>query len=76
MMNLAICTLFFLVVLLREYTMLSERREWASERSLLLNRVQAPDRLPLGQNADFVVPEVEPDEFDFVGVIHDRFEEV
>ena len=66
---------FLTIVLAREYTIALERREWASERRELLNRVQRPEVLPSPQIADFVIPEVEPDEFDFVGQIleaHDQ----
>jgi hypothetical protein len=57
------------LILAREYTFHQERVEWLSERRELTNRVQAPDRLPSVQTADFVLPEVELDEFNLVGVI-------
>ena len=57
------------LILVREYIMGVERREWLSERRELLNRVQAPDRLPSLSNTDFVVPEREVDEFALVGSI-------
>jgi hypothetical protein len=66
---IALCLTFVLITVAREYTLLCERRETARERSELLNRVQAPDRLPAAQIADFVIPEPEPDEFDRVGMI-------
>lgn len=58
-----------LLILVREYTILVERREWACERRELLNRVQAPERLPLLSERDFVIPEPELDEFNLVGVV-------
>lgn len=58
-----------LLIVAREYTFHQERVEWLSERRELTNRVQAPDRLPSVQTADFVLPEVELDEFNLVGVI-------
>jgi hypothetical protein len=63
--------IFLLIIALREYSILLERREWASERSELLNRIQAPDRLPAAQIVDFEFPEPEPDEFNLVGTIAD-----
>ena len=61
--------IFLLIIVLREYSILLERREWASERSELLNRIQAPERLPAAQIADFDFPEPELDEFNLVGTI-------
>ena len=66
---------FLIIVLVREYAFVLERREWACERRELLNRVQAPDRLPSPQITDFVIPDVEPDEFDLVGVVRDEYVE-
>lgn len=66
---------FLIIVLAREYTIALERREWACERRELLNRVQRPEVLPSPQIADFVIPEVEPDEFDLVGVVRDEYVE-
>jgi hypothetical protein len=61
--------LLFALILLREFTFRQERAEWLSERRELLNRVQAPERLPNAQIADFTFPEPEPDEFNMIGVI-------
>jgi len=61
--------LLFALILVREYTFRQEREEWLSERRELLNRVQAPERLPSAQLADFASPEFEPDEFNMIGSI-------
>ena len=58
-----------LLIVAREWTFHQERVEWLVERRELTDRVQAPDRLPSVQTADFVLPEVELDEFNLVGVI-------
>ena len=57
------------LILVREWTIHQERSEWLVERRELTDRVQAPERLPSAQTADFVLPEFEPDEFNLVGVI-------
>ena len=62
---------FLIIVLAREYTIALERREWASERRELLNRIQRPEVLPVVSERDFVIPEVEPDEFDMIGSIQE-----
>ena len=46
----------------------------ALERRELLNRVQRPEWLPVPQEA-FSTPEVEPDEFNLVGVISEAVDE-
>ena len=58
-----------ILVVVREYIILVERREWLSERRELINRVQAPERLPNSLERDFVIPEPETDEFALVGVV-------
>jgi hypothetical protein len=63
------CLIFFALILVREWTIHQERSEWLVERRELTDRVQAPERLPSAQTADFVLPEVELDEFNLVGVI-------
>ena len=63
---------FLIIVLAREYTISLERREWASERRELLNRIQRPELLPIAPERDFVIPEVEPDEFDMIGSIREE----
>ena len=62
---------FLIIVLAREYTIALERREWVSERRELLNRIQRPEVLPVVSERDFVIPEVEPDEFDMIGSIQE-----
>lgn len=43
---------------------------WVEERRELLNRIQAPERLPVAQTAEpFVIPEHEPDQYNQVGQI-------
>ena len=64
-----------IVIVLREVTFHQERVEWLSERRELTDRVQAPERLPNVLTSDFVVPEVEPDEFNLVGVISEVSDE-
>lgn len=63
------CLILFALILVREWTIHQERSEWLVERRELTDRVQAPERLPNAQTADFVLPEVELDEFNLVGVI-------
>ena len=63
---------FLTIVLVREYTMALERRQWASERQNLLNRIQRPELTHTPSDRVFEIPEVEPDEFDLVGVIRDN----
>lgn len=41
-MELVALTIIVAAFLLREHLALTERREWAKERSLLLTRIQAP----------------------------------
>ena len=47
-----------------------ERADWRDERRELLNRVQAPSRLPLREDAgDYIIPEREVDEWNQVGSV-------
>lgn len=62
---------FTIIVLAREYTIALERREWASERQLLLERIQRPEVTPVVSDRVFEIPEVEPDEFDMIGSIRE-----
>jgi len=64
-----------LLIVAREYTIFRERSEWLVERRELTDRVQAPERLPSALASDFVLPEVEPDEFNLVGVISEVSDE-
>lgn len=50
-------------------------RETASERQMLLERIQRPERHPTLPVDEFVTPEPEPDEFDLVGTIQEPGEE-
>lgn len=68
---IATAVIFLIVVLAREYSIALERREWASERQLLLERIQRPELVPSVLERDFVIPEVEPDEFDMIGSIRE-----
>jgi hypothetical protein len=55
------------------YLLISSHREaqaqWVLERRELLNRIQAPQHIPLGSVSDFVVPEREEDGTELVGTI-------
>ncbi|NBT35696.1 MAG: hypothetical protein EBT03_09195 [Betaproteobacteria bacterium] len=73
-MSLVPFILLFALILVREYTFRQERSEWLLERRELLNRVQRPEWLPVPQEA-FSTPEVEPDEFNLVGVISEAVDE-
>jgi hypothetical protein len=64
-----------LLIVAREYTIFRERSEWLVERRELTDRVQAPERLPNALTSDFVLPEVELDEFNLVGVISEVSDE-
>lgn len=44
-----------------------ERRSWAAERRELLNRIQAPERIPVEVPVDWTPPEEEPDDTALVG---------
>jgi hypothetical protein len=46
-----------------------EREAWRDERQELLNRIQAPDRIPVRDMPGFVIPERVPDEWASVGEI-------
>jgi hypothetical protein len=73
-MSLVPLLLLAVLIVLREYTFATERREWASERRELLNRIQRPEWLPVASEG-FVTPEPEPDEFNLVGVIQESVDE-
>jgi len=65
---IVLCVLCVLLVIVRELTVMRERHEWCAERRELLNRVQAPERVPF-ERVEFVVPEPELDEFALVGQV-------
>lgn len=48
---------------------------WTVERRELCTRIQAPERIPIGDQPQFVVPDVEDDELAQVGTINFDFEE-
>lgn len=73
-MTLVPVVLLFILILAREYGFAAERREWASERRELLNRIQRPEWLPVVSEG-FEAPEVEMDEFNLVGVIQEPVDE-
>jgi hypothetical protein len=57
------------------YLMLRHQRvsesAWTEERRELVNRIQAPERLPIAPQPTFEMPEFEPDEMHLVGTIGD-----
>lgn len=60
-----------LVVIVRALTGAYRASEghWAEERRELLNRIQAPERLPVSAPATWASPDDEPDDFALVGTI-------
>lgn len=66
---LALSVALVLVVGLMLRAQARERAAVAVERHELLNRIQAPDRLPVAPRPDFVLPEHEPDEWNQVGSV-------
>jgi hypothetical protein len=60
-----------LLALIAYVLQLRERRERAvtEERRELLNRIQAPERIPLPMPTQFTIPELEEDESAAVGTI-------
>ena len=73
-----IATLIVLVLVVAAF--LWERRQqaadqqareqaWVEERRELLNRVQAPERIPLPASIPFEIPEHEPDEYGLVNQV-------
>ena len=73
-MSLVPFVLLTLLVVLREYSFATERREWTSERRELLNRIQRPEWLPVASEG-FEMPEPEPDEFNMIGTISEAVDE-
>lgn len=72
---LAVLNLLLLALLgsvLRAHARDMRDRASAYERTLqtMADRIQAPDRLPVRDTTDFVVPEAEPDEWASVGQIN------
>jgi 23S rRNA A2030 N6-methylase RlmJ len=74
MIILAISTGVLYVTLLIELFRLQDRHTkaetaWLEERRELLNRIQAPERIPVQASQDYVIPEREQDEWASVGTI-------
>lgn len=52
-------------LLLRHHT--QSETAWTAERRELVSRIQAPDRIPIRETAEMVIPEREEDEWATVG---------
>lgn len=66
---IGIIVLLFLAHVAQEHSRAVERREWASERTDLLNRIQAPERSVFASLAPEwkELPPMEPDQTNMVG---------
>lgn len=76
---LAAALVAVVVALVREHRKAVERltsahraseEAWIVERRELVNRVQAPERIPLTAPTHFEMPEMEPDESHLVGTVN------
>jgi hypothetical protein len=63
----AVALVAVVVILLRHFA--SQAKAWGEERRELLNRIQAPERIPVASAQVYEVPEREPDEWATVGTI-------
>lgn len=62
-----VATLIVLCLVVRAHE--AAQAQWFLERRELLNRIQAPQHIPLTAPEDFVVPETEDDDSNLVGTI-------